>query len=571
MSAGRNILRQHGITLTVLAVGVVLTGVWAASARATTMRTAHDVMDRRALFVSDAVRVSAETVIRATSAAAGLFTSSEHVRQDEFERFIRTAGQHSGTVATVYIPHLDVGEWSSFIDETTRTQPGFSMFRFDHLGQPVPVADQPTRWPVQYAVAASPFEPDLQGFDAASDPVWVELLTRTSREQRASISSLTQLFGIPGEWGFIAASPVLKDRTVTGYTVEIARLSGLVESELADSLTQVVRWQVTDLTGDIPAAVGSPDPLRRSVTLELGGRLWEVDVTPTDSARTDLVGTGLRGQLMPGLLLTLVATVATHLAMNTLRARREAQHLRWIADEKDDFLTALSHELRTPLTVVVGMADILEEATISADAEVREYVSLVRQEGHALARLVDDLLLLGRLDAEVLPMRPEMLDVRWEAERIVNELTTPGGVRVSLQGSGTAWADPLRLRHIIRHLYANALRHGGQDITLTINSQRRQAVLLVTDSGSGVPDERVAELFTSARGSKDTPGGPASLGLGLRVSRRLAVALGGHLTYRREKDTTIFELRLPAFPPGDGAGLDADVSRENASDQSRRK
>ncbi|MFP5332166.1 MAG: ATP-binding protein [Acidimicrobiia bacterium] len=557
--------------MTVLAVGLALTSLWAVSARATTMRTAHDVMDRRALFVSEAVRVSADTVIRATSAAAGLFTSSDHVRQDEFERFIRTAGQHSGTVATAYIPHLSLSDWPSFIEEATRTQPGFSMFKFDHLGSPTPVNGQPTRWPVQYAVAASPFEPDLRGFDAASDPVWVELLTRTGQTQHPSISALTQLFGIPGEWGFIAASPVLENRTVTGYTVEIARLSGLVEAELADSLSQVVWWQVTDLTGEGAPPTESPDPLRRSVTLELGGRLWEVEVIPTDSARTDLVGTGLPSQLVPGLLLTLVAAVASHLAMNTTRARREAHRLRWIAEEKDDFLTALSHELRTPLTVVVGMADILEETTVSADAEVREYVSLVRQEGHALARLVDDLLLLGRLDAEVLPIRPEILDVRWEAERIVSELTQPDGVRVSLQGSGSAWADPLRLRHIIRHLYSNALRHGGEDIALTLTSQRRQTVLRVTDNGIGVPAEKVGGLFTSARGSKETPGGPASLGLGLRVSQRLASALGGQLTYRRENDITIFELRLPAVPPRDGEGSDSNASREDASDQTRRQ
>lgn len=533
------------------------------------MRTAHDVMDRRVLFVSDAVRVSALTVMRATSAASGLFTSSDHVSPDEFERFVRTTGQQSGGVATAYIPHLDRDEWPTFIGEVTRTNPDYDLFRFDHLGHPVSVGNQPSQWPVQYAVAASPFEPDLAGFDASSDPVWVELLSRTNRDQRTSVSGLTQLFGIPGEWGFIAASPVLEDRVVTGYTVEVARLDGLVDAELADSLSQVIHWQVTDITSQDSGTVTSPDPLRGTVTLELGGRLWEISVIPTDQARGDLIGTGLPPELVPGLLLTLIAAVASHLAANKVRTRREVDQLRWITDEKDEFITAISHELRTPLTVVVGMADILEEATLSADPEIREYVGLVRQEGYALARLVDDLLLLGRLDAEVLPMRPETLDVRWEVERILNELATPDGVELQVEGSGSAWADPLRLRHIIRHLYSNALRHGGDSISLTVIPQRQQTILLVADNGPGVPDDRVAGLFTSSRGTKNSPGGPASLGLGLRVSNRLASALGGKLAYRRENDTSIFELRLPPARPSEPGISQPATSPENAAEPKR--
>ncbi len=564
---GRKALRRHSLTSIVVVVGVCLTALWAVSGRADVMRNAHDVMDRRALFVSEAVRISAQNVMTATSAAAGLFASSDHVRQDEFDLFVRTAGQHSGMVATAYIPQLGEDDWPIFIEEVTRTHPDFVLFRFDRLGYPVSVDDQPTRWPVQYAVATSPFEPDLRGFDAGSDPVWVELLTRTNREQRTSISGLTQLFGVPGDWGFIAASPVLENRVVTGFTVEVARLGGLVEAELVESLSQVVRWQVTDLTGDSPRNLASPDPLRRAVTLELGGRLWEVDVIPTEQARSDLVGTRGLSQVVPGLLLTLVAAVAFHLAGNTARARRESDHLRWIAEEKDDFLTALSHELRTPLTVVVGMADILQETTLSADPETREYVGMVRQEGYALARLVDDLLLLGRLDAEVLPMRHEVLDVRWEVDRIVDELTKPERVQLTVEGSGESWADPLRLRHIIRHLYSNALRHGGDTISLSITSGRQETILLIVDSGPGVPNDNIAGLFTSSRGIKDTPGGHASLGLGLRVSKRLSTALGGKLTYRRENDMTIFELRLPPAPPAES---DPATYRADATNLARR-
>lgn len=538
---------RHWPVAIVVILGLALTMAAATVTHREAQRAAFDVMDRRALFVAEAVRVSVQSVIDATSAAAGLFMASDNVTSVEFERFMLSVGQHPGTVGMAYIPVVAPETWDIFLAQARDSNPEFALFRFDQFGTHVRESGASTL-PVLYSAMNSTADPHLEGFDAQSDPVWVELLERSSATRMSSVSRLTQLFGVSGDWGFVTAAPVIDHDSVIGYTASVARLDDLVEPELAESLSEVVTWSVRDVTrgGD---RLTSPDALRRAESVHVGGRSWQVEVVPTDTARRELLKNGLEIALATGSFLTVLAAVTVHLAVRAIRSQREARDLRWLAEEKDEFLAALSHELRTPLTVVVGMADILEESTLDSNEEVREYVGLLRQEGIELSRLVEDLLLLGRLDAQVLPMRPEQVDVGWEVERIISEVDIRGHKEVITSGAGTAWADPLRLRHVIRHLYDNAVRHGGDRITVDIEDKPNEVVITFADNGAGIADHQLAGLFTSSKGAKDTPGGHATLGLGLRVSKRLVTVLGGDLSYRRDGDHTVFELRLPRIVP----------------------
>jgi signal transduction histidine kinase len=476
-------------------------------------------------------------------ASAGLFVASEHVTESAFDRFVQSVGQHAGSLGLAFVSDRDAA--GPLVDDIAEPDPGLELFLFDQSGARVPSSSEGTGYPVWYFVPTEGSDLDLRGFDAASDPAWAEVLGRAAEDESVQISRLTQLFGVPGDWGFLAVAPVIPDAQVTGYAVSVVRLEALVEGELAESLAEVVIWDVRDITSGAVAAV-SPDPLRRAQTLEVGGRVWRVEVIPTETARRrDLAGSGILPGLSVGVLLSVLAALATHLAVAAWRSRREAEEIWRLTEEKDEFLAAISHELRTPLTTVVGMAEILEESTLGADPEIREYVTLLRQEGKELAQLVEDLLLVGRLDAQVLPMRPEVVDLRWEVAHVVNAIEPSGDVRLSAVGEGKAWADPLRLRHVIRHLYTNALRHGGRTVSIRIEEKGHETLLEVCDDGPGVPQEKLYRMFTAVAGVKATPGGPSTLGLGLRVSKRLAVVLGGDLAYRREGPLTVFELRLP--------------------------
>ncbi|MEX0698965.1 MAG: CHASE domain-containing protein, partial [Acidimicrobiia bacterium] len=492
--------------------------------------------------------------------AAGLFLASEEVTEAEFEVFAESVGRLVGNLGLAYIPVVPESELSAFLEGVRESDPAYSMFALNADGEKSPAGPDQVHYPVLYLVPGPGTDLDLRGFDAGTDPVWVEALERAAENGGVSVSPLTQLFGRPDLWGFLMVAPIAESGQVTGFTVSLSRVDALVEGKLAASLSEVVVWSVSDITAT-PARPASPDPLRRTETLEVGDRLWRVEVIPTEAARNALTGGPAWPNVVLGLLLTGAAAVSAHIGVGALRSREENAELRRLAEEKDQFMAAISHELRTPLTVVVGMAEILEESTLGSDPEIREYVTLLRQQGTELARLVDNLLLLGRLDAEVLPMRPETVDLAWEVERIIREVDAPPHVEVSLQGAADVWADPLRLRHVIRHLHTNAVRHAHHRVAYQIEHGLREVRLAVVDDGPGVAGAELPSLFTAASGKKDTPGGPTSLGLGLRVSKRLAIALGGDLTYRRTGSETVFELRLPKTRIGEATPSDR---RDNA-------
>lgn len=523
---------RHWVTLVTILVGLGLTVGVARASGDRALHAAGEIMDRRALFVAEAVKLSVEATVADAAGSAGLFVASEMVTEDEFGLFAESVGRKLGSVGLAYIPVVSESELSALLEEARRSDPGYGLFGLGPDGERLPPAGNGIRYPVRYFVPGPEFDLDLKGFDAATDPVWVEVLERAAGGEAVSVSPLTQLFGMPDLRGFLVVAPIVEDGRVTGFTASLSRLDALVEGELAESLAEVVIWNVTDITAvtGIPA---SPDPLRRSEVIEVGDRRWRIEVIPTEAARASLVGGSVWPGVLFGLLVTGGAAFAAHVGLGGVRRREEARELRRLAEEKDEFLAAISHELRTPLTVVVGMAGILEESTLGSDPEVREYVSLLRQQGKELARLVDDLLLLGRLDAEVLPMRPEVLDLNWEVERIIREVEAPPQIEMSVLGKGEVWADSLRLRHVIRHLHTNALRHAGRQVIYRIEHGLHEVRLAVIDDGPGVPEAHLPHLFTAASGSKETPGAPSTLGLGLRVSKRLATALGGDLTYRR--------------------------------------
>ena len=111
-------------------------------------------------------------------------------------------------------------------------------------------------------------------------------------------------------------------------------------------------------------------------------------------------------------------------------------------------------------------------------------------------------------------------------------------------GRVLAWADPLRLRQIVRNLLTNARRYGGPNVTIEAGRTSTGTFLRVTDDGAGIPPadrEKVFQPYTRAGGDVAMPG---SIGLGLPVSRRLARLMGGDLVYQYE-DGSVFELTLP--------------------------
>jgi signal transduction histidine kinase len=224
--------------------------------------------------------------------------------------------------------------------------------------------------------------------------------------------------------------------------------------------------------------------------------------------------------------------------VNDLLARLEDSFVR-----QRGFMADASHELRTPTAVLRTEADVILAQPHRSEEEYRESLTVIRDAAARLARIVDDLFALARVDAENVATRRERVYVEElvdDAMRMVRPLGDARGVRVKLQEAVEAPvdADADLLGRLLINLLDNAIKHSPEGGVVEVRMQRRNGLVDVgvIDQGKGIPEEdreRVFQRFvrladddgTSPESGARQPG----VGLGLAIARRIADAHGGSL------------------------------------------
>ena len=220
--------------------------------------------------------------------------------------------------------------------------------------------------------------------------------------------------------------------------------------------------------------------------------------------------------------------------------------------QRSQLLGSVSHELRNQLTGVMGMIDLaLDEEAAPAPREVRDLISLARREAADATDLIEDLLTASRMESNVLDVTFEPVDLDLEVARVVDHYPSDG---MSIQHTGprsgvVALADQVRLRQVLRNLLSNAVRYGGHSISISVHPEGAIVHIKVLDDGPGVPAGEEETIFLPYRRAANVLRHRSSVGLGLWISRRLAKAMGGDLTYGRVNTQTVFQLTLPVFVP----------------------
>lgn len=233
-------------------------------------------------------------------------------------------------------------------------------------------------------------------------------------------------------------------------------------------------------------------------------------------------------------------------------ARQEAIEARHI---KNDFVAMVSHELRTPLTSIAGFAETLTNDWKSlTDGEIAEFLGYISKQSHYLGDLVEDVLVIPRLEAGRLRFRVEHFDLGSLVHEVANMLFPPGGGReaaVSLPAGVRLQADPKRVQQVVRNLLENARKYGGDQVLVEGFAHGDQYVLVVSDNGPGVPDAAINTVFEHFEQlSKGDSRSSSGIGLGLPIARRLARAMGGDVWYERRFPTgSRFCFSLPAKAP----------------------
>ncbi|MDF1597292.1 MAG: HAMP domain-containing sensor histidine kinase [Acidimicrobiia bacterium] len=225
---------------------------------------------------------------------------------------------------------------------------------------------------------------------------------------------------------------------------------------------------------------------------------------------------------------------------------------------KDEFLSHVSHELRTPLTGISGFAHVLEEGSLFDPVTGLELVNLIIGQAAELSRMVDDLLVASRLDSNSLSIEIEALDLSSEISAVIPAFERYGSSIPVYCPNLRVLADPLRLRHLLRSLLANATNHGEPPLHVRVTPAGETVEIAVIDNGNGVSPEMEPKLFERFVHKGDQPLLVGSVGLGLAVARDLARRMGGDIRYERGEDTRfVLELLkapdLTALQPDDEA------------------
>ena len=226
--------------------------------------------------------------------------------------------------------------------------------------------------------------------------------------------------------------------------------------------------------------------------------------------------------------------------------RKREKEVRRIYDEahtlKNDFVALVSHELRTPLTSIAGFADTLVASWQDLpEREVAEFLSIIDRQANYLGDLVEDVLVIPKLEANRLSLDPKLFDFAELIEDVAS-LVFPSGKQkvgvVSLPDGVRVLADRRRTQQVLRNLMENARKYGGEQIFVEGFVLGDQYLIVISDNGPGVPNEETQKVFEAFEQlSKGDARDSSGMGLGLPIARRLARAMGGDVWYERRFPT----------------------------------
>ncbi len=215
-----------------------------------------------------------------------------------------------------------------------------------------------------------------------------------------------------------------------------------------------------------------------------------------------------------------------------LEAEREAtSRLRSLDEMKNTFLQAVSHDLRTPLAAILGLAVTLERADIDLEPEEsRDLARRIATNARKLDRMVTDLLDLDRLARGIVEPKLMPTDVGALVARVVGDSDLMAQGRVAADTPGlTVNVDGSKVERIVENLLANTLRHtpAGTPVWVRVEAADGGALIVVEDSGPGVPEDLRDAIFQPFQQGPDAPEHSPGVGVGLTLVARFAELLGG--------------------------------------------
>jgi signal transduction histidine kinase len=199
-----------------------------------------------------------------------------------------------------------------------------------------------------------------------------------------------------------------------------------------------------------------------------------------------------------------------------------------------DFLMSVGHDLRTPLTTIRGYAEGLDTGAVPPE-DIERVAGVIHVQTDRLSRLIEDLMLLARLEAREFTLRSEPVDLAAHIKETIEGARIRADdarvrIEVDLQPVGLLPVDPDRVAQIVTNLIDNALRYtpeGGR-VVVALEPTAVGARIVVADNGPGIEPEDLPHVFERLYVAQHyRPVRPEGSGLGLSIIRELIDAMGG--------------------------------------------
>lgn len=224
---------------------------------------------------------------------------------------------------------------------------------------------------------------------------------------------------------------------------------------------------------------------------------------------------------------------------------------------RDEFMSLVAHELRTPLNTLfleTQMRSLQIKRGNTAAFGPQQLEAMVQRDERqikSMIRLIDDMLDVSRMRSGKLSIRPAKVELMNLLERVVSDLslqaaTTGSSLTLRPHDGVTGCWDEFRVEQVIVNLLTNALRYGcGQPVEVSVERDGELVLIAVRDQGKGIAPSDLERIFEPyERGARN--GEPKGLGLGLYISRQLAISHGGELRVASKPgEGSIFSLVLP--------------------------
>jgi PAS domain S-box-containing protein len=305
--------------------------------------------------------------------------------------------------------------------------------------------------------------------------------------------------------------------------------------------------------------------------------LWE-DLDVRDSALNDMRTVGLirqrevRWRNRRGESLTILLSAESIILNNTphilsfgqditQRKRAEEEVLKTLEREKElsqlksNFVSMVSHEFRTPLGIIQSSAELLRDFHQKMQPSEREdQLESITRNTQRMAGMMEEILVLSRLDADKLDFQPVTLDLNLFCRRVVDEVLSATNRRCPIELSlesvpPEAEADEQLLGHIFTNLLSNAVKYSepGTPVCFAVTRDGPDAVCIVRDLGIGIAEDDQLQLFKAFRRGSNVGSRPGT-GLGLLLVKRCAELHGGKVVVKSKiGEGTAVIVRLPVF------------------------